>query len=90
MSNSEQSYQLILEQLRLITGKDNFYFKPIKPKMSDIEVVSLIIWAEFKSIDSEYQLFREIKGWEIEGKIERSVYNRRKRNHLWKKLDKEW
>ena len=35
--------------------------------------------AEFKSIDSEHQLFREIKGWEIETKIERSVYNRRKR-----------
>ncbi len=79
MSNSEQSYKLILEQLQLISGKDNFYFKPVKPKLSDIEVVSLIIWAEFKSIDSEYQLFREIKGWEIEGKIERSVYNRRKR-----------
>ncbi|MFU2130801.1 IS982 family transposase, partial [Ornithobacterium rhinotracheale] len=28
---------------------------------------------------SEYQLFREIKGWAIESKIERSVYNRRKR-----------
>ncbi len=47
--------------------------------MSDIEIVSLVIWAEFKSIDSEYQLFREIQGWEIEGKIERSMYNRRKR-----------
>ena len=35
--------------------------------------------AEFKSIDSEHQLFREIKGFEIEPKIERSVYNRRKR-----------
>src|SRR5690606_14509476 len=40
---------------------------------------SLIILAEFKSIDSEHQLFREIKGFEIESKIERSVYNRRKR-----------
>ncbi len=50
MSNSEQSYKLILEQLRIISGKDNFYFKPIKPKLSDIEIISLIIWAEFKSI----------------------------------------
>ncbi|MBM6497781.1 IS982 family transposase, partial [Flavobacterium macrobrachii] len=41
--------------------------------------ISLTILAEFKSIDSEHQLFREIKGWEIETKIERSVYNRRKR-----------
>lgn len=38
----------------------------------------MIILAEFKSIDSECQLFRDIKGFEIESKIERSVYNRRK------------
>ncbi|MBV3203707.1 IS982 family transposase, partial [Phocaeicola vulgatus] len=31
------------------------------------------------SIDSEYQLFREIKDFDIASKIERSVYNRRKR-----------
>lgn len=55
------------------------YFKPIKPKLSDIELISLAVLAEFKSIDSEHQLFREIKGFEIESKIERSVYNRRKR-----------
>jgi hypothetical protein len=45
-------------------------------------VVSLIVLAEFKSIDSRYQLFIEIKGWEIETKIERSFYNRRKRHLL--------
>lgn len=39
----------------------------------------MIILAEFKSIDSEYQLFREIKGFEVETKVERSIYNRRKR-----------
>jgi len=55
------------------------YFKPIKPKLSDIELISLIVLAEFKSIDSEHQLFREIKRFEIESKIERSVYNRRKK-----------
>lgn len=58
---------------------DNLYFKPVKPKLSDIELISLIILTEFKSIDSEYQLFREIKNFDIESKIERSVYNRRKR-----------
>jgi len=56
-----------------------FYFKPIKPKLSDLELISLVVLADFKSIDSEHQLFREIKGLEIESKIERSVYNRRKR-----------
>jgi hypothetical protein len=79
MSNLEASYQLILRELRKISNQDNFYFKPINPKLSDLELISLIILAEFKSIDSEYQLFRDIKGFEIESKIERSVYNRRKR-----------
>lgn len=79
MSNLEASYKLILKELRKISEADNFYFKPLKPKLSDIELISLIILAEFKSIDSEHQLFREIKGLEIESKIERSVYNRRKR-----------
>lgn len=39
----------------------------------------MIILAEFKSIDSEHQLFREIQGIDISSKIERSVYNKRKR-----------
>ncbi|CAI9429302.1 hypothetical protein MSHRCOH1_03740 [Candidatus Ornithobacterium hominis] len=79
MINLEASYNFILNKLIEISGTENFYFKPVKPKLSDIELISLIILAEFKSIDSEYQLFREIKGWAIESKIERSVYNRRKR-----------
>ena len=79
MSNLEASYKLILKELIKISGVENFYFKPIKPKLSDLELISLVVLAEFKSIDSEHQLFREIKGLEIESKIERSVYNRRKR-----------
>ena len=79
MSNLEASYELILNELRKISNKENLYFKPITPKLSDLELISLIILAEFKSIDSEYQLFRAIKGFEIASKIERSVYNRRKR-----------
>lgn len=79
MSNLEASYKLILEELSKISDSDNFYFKPIIPKLSDLQLISLIILAEFKSIDSECQLFRDIKGFDIESKIERSVYNRRKR-----------
>ena len=79
MGNLEASYKLILSELRKISENENLYFKPIKPKLSDLELISLIILAEFKSIDSEHQLFRDIKGFEIESKIERSVYNRRKR-----------
>lgn len=79
MSNLEANCELILTELRKLTKTENFYFKPIKPKLSDIELISLIILAEFKSIDSEHQLFREIKGLDIGSKIERTVYNRRKR-----------
>ncbi|WP_278036511.1 IS982 family transposase [Flavobacterium nitratireducens] len=79
MSNLEANYELILTELRKLTKTENFYFKPIKPKLSDIELISLIVLAEFKSIDSEHQLFREIKGLDISSKIERTVYNRRKR-----------
>jgi hypothetical protein len=79
MSNLEASYKLIFKELSKISDTENFYFKPIKPNLSDLELISLTILADFKSIDSEHQLFREIKGWEIETKIERSVYNRRKR-----------
>ena len=79
MSNLEASYKLILKELIKISKVENFYFKPRKPKLSDLELISLVILAEYKSIDSEYQLFREIKDFDIASKIERSVYNRRKR-----------
>lgn len=79
MSNLEASYKLILKEIRKISSGENLYFKPINPKLSDIELISLIILAEFKSIDSEHQLFRELNGTVLDGKIERSVYNRRKR-----------
>lgn len=79
MNNFQASYELILKELRKISDTDNFYFKPITPKLSDIELVSLILLAEYKSIDSECQLFRDIKTIDIGLKIERSVYNKRKR-----------
>ncbi|ANI88781.1 transposase [Arachidicoccus ginsenosidimutans] len=79
MSNLRASYELILKELRKITESENMYYKPIRPQLSDIELISLVILAEFKSIDSERQLFREIEELGIASKIERSVYNRRKR-----------
>ena len=47
--------------------------------MSDLELVALNITAEYMSINSELQLFRCISGTDLDGKIERSVYNKRKR-----------
>lgn len=49
------------------------------PKLSDMELVALNITAEYMSVNSELQLFRCLKGSELEHKIERSVFNKRKR-----------
>lgn len=79
MNNFEAKYELILNELKRLDFSDNFYFKPIKPKLSDLELVAINITAEYLSIDSEYQLFRYIHNTFLNCKIERSVYNRRKR-----------
>ena len=79
MSNFEANYELILKELHKLEFDNNCYFKPIKPKLSDLELVAINITAEFLSIDSEYQLFRNLKGTYLFDKIERSVYNKRKR-----------
>ncbi len=80
MNNFIQSYELILEKLNDFSiNFDNFLQIP-KPKLSNIELIALNITAEFKQIDSECQLFREIKNTYLFSKIERSVYNKRKRN----------
>jgi len=49
-----------------------------KPKLSDIELIAIDLTSEYMSIDSEYQLFRVLPSC-LYSKIERSVYNRRKR-----------
>lgn len=79
MHNLVESYNLILNELKKITGKTNFYFKPIKPRLSDLELIALSVYAEMSSVDSERQLFRNLKGTFLENKITRSVYNRRRR-----------
>lgn len=47
--------------------------------MSDLELISLSLTAEFMGIDSENDLFRNLPESFLL-KIERSVYNRRRRN----------
>ncbi len=42
-------------------------------------MITLNITAEYCGVDSEYQLFRDLKGTSLNGLIERSVYNKRKR-----------
>lgn len=79
MNSLIQKYELILKTFRDISISDDFYFKPIKPKLSDLELITLNIAAESSGIDSEYQLFRELRLSRLNGLIERSVYNRRRR-----------
>lgn len=79
MNNLDAIYDFILNELRKLSLTENFYFKPIKPKLSDLELIAINISAEYLSIDSEYQLFRYLSNSKLDGLIERSVYNRRKR-----------
>ena len=77
-NNLGQSYKKILEVLsKFFRNKLQNYHRR-KPKTSDLEAVSLVITAEYLSIDSECQLFRKIPE-SIKSKIERSVFNRRRR-----------
>ena len=75
MNNLDAIYDFILKELRKLTIKENFYFKPIKPKLSDLELIAINISAEYLSIDSEYQLFRYLSNSKLKGMIERSVFN---------------
>ena len=79
MNNLDAIYDFILNELRKLTLNENFYFKPIKPKLSDLELIAINISAEYLSLDSEYHLFRYLSNSKLKGMIERSVYNRRKR-----------
>ena len=78
MNNLGQSYKKILEVLSKFFGKKLQNYQRRKPKISDLEVVSLALTAEYLSIDSECQLFRKIPE-SIKSKTKRSVFNRRRR-----------
>lgn len=82
MNNLIQNYKIILENLEL-NCKNNTSFTQIRqPKLSNLELVALNFTAEYMSISTELQLFRKLKGTILEHKIERSVYNKRKRKLL--------
>ena len=82
MNNLIQNYKIILKELTKISGHIKTTKQIRLPKMSDLELVALNITAEYMSINSELQLFRCISGTDLDGKIERSVYNKRKRKLL--------
>jgi hypothetical protein len=56
----------------------NFLNQIRKPRLSDIELIAIDLTSEFLGIDSERDLFRKLPV-DLLSKVERSVYNRRKR-----------
>ena len=78
MNNFLTKYEKILDMLKKFETKSNFLNQICRPRLSDIELIALDITAESLSIDSEYQLFITMPS-SLSLKIERSVYNRRRR-----------
>ena len=78
MNNFGANYDKISKVLQYITEKESFVKQIRKPKLKDIELIAMNLIAEYLSIDSKCQLFRIIPEF-LKDKIERSVYNRRKR-----------
>lgn len=78
MNNLERIYEKFLEVLEKFFEHQVLPVQRRTPKMSDLEVISLNLTAEYLSIDSELQLFRKLPNSLINN-IERSVYNRRRR-----------
>ena len=78
MNNLNAIYERILEVLQNISEDQLLLYQRRQPKLSDLELVSLSLTAEYLGIDSENDLFRKLPKT-ITSKIERSVYNRRRR-----------
>ncbi len=78
MNNLIANYERILEVLRKISKDNLLPYQRRKPKMSDLELIALNLTAEYMGLDSENDLFRKLPE-SLSSKIERSVYNRRRR-----------
>lgn len=78
MNNFDANYGKILDTLQIIESKMNFLSQKRRPKLSDIELIAIDLTSEFLGIDSERDLFRKLPD-NLASRIERSVYNRRKR-----------
>ncbi|QMU63258.1 MAG: IS982 family transposase [Flavobacteriaceae bacterium] len=81
MNNLNANYERILEVLRKISKEQLLIYQRREPKLSDLELISLSLTVEFMGIDSENDLFRKLP-IAIYQKIERSVYNKRRRRLL--------
>lgn len=79
MYNFYDKYCKMLETLRQYCPETSGLKQVRTPKLSDIELLTIELTAESQSIDSERNLFRVLP-LELSSKIERSVYNRRRRH----------
>jgi len=78
MHNFATNYEKILEVLNTLEQRSNFLGQIRLPRLTDKELIAVNLTAEYMGIDGEYQLFRTLPP-SLCCKIERSVYNRRKR-----------
>lgn len=78
MSNFNRNYKKILETLQSVEKRMNLRNQIRKPKLSDMGLIAIDLTSEFMGIDSERDLFRKLPA-DLASRIERSVYNRRKR-----------
>jgi hypothetical protein len=79
MSNFIQNYEIILKHLQSMNISLDSFQQIRKPKLGNLELIAMNLTSEYMGINSELQLFRDIRNTILDGMIERSVYNRRKR-----------
>lgn len=60
MNNLTANYKRILEVLRKISEEQLLSYQRRQPKLSDLELISLNLTAEYLGIDSENDLFRKL------------------------------
>ena len=78
ISNLGSSYTKILGLLHELENRDNHLNKIRRPKLSGKQLIALAFAAESLGLDSERQLFRQLPST-LTGIIDRSVFNRRRR-----------
>ena len=83
MSNLESSYTKILGLLHELEPQDNFLKQRRLPKLADKQLIALALAAESLGIDSERHLFKQLPA-ALTGQIDRSVFNRRRRQLAFK------
>ena len=79
MNNLIENYEIILDYITKSCADIETFTQIRTPKLSNLELVALNLTAEYMSINTELQLFRCLKGTYLSVRIERSVYNKRRR-----------